>query len=148
MVRPKLEYAAPILSPYCKTQIQQVKKEKRTAAHWTCRRWRYTSRVGEMFDELQWPTVTLEAQRDQSPLLLFHKFHCGTMSIEKDMHMYLTPTHSTRFTRASHKSQYNRPQTYSDALKYSFFPRTISHLNSLPLTVVTAETTEEFRALI
>ena len=64
LVRPKLEYAAPIWSPYRKTQIQQVEKVKRTAARWTCRRWRNTSSVGEMFDELQWPT--LEARRDQS----------------------------------------------------------------------------------
>ena len=27
LVRPKLEYAASILSPYCKTQIQQVEKD-------------------------------------------------------------------------------------------------------------------------
>ena len=32
LVRPKLEYAAPIWSPYCKTQIQQVEKVQRTAA--------------------------------------------------------------------------------------------------------------------
>ena len=144
LVRPKLEYAAPIWSPYCKTQIQQVEKVQRTAARWTCRRWRNTSSVGEMLDELQWPT--LEARRDQSSLLFFHKIHCGTMSIDKDK--YLTPSQSTRSTRSSHNSQYCRPQTYSDALKYSFFPRTIPHWNSLAPSVVAAETTEEFRALI
>ena len=32
LVRPKLEYAAAIWSPYCKTQIQQVEKVQRTAA--------------------------------------------------------------------------------------------------------------------
>ena len=42
LVRPKLEYAAPIWSPYCKTQIQQVEKVQRTAARWTCRRSRNT----------------------------------------------------------------------------------------------------------
>ena len=54
----------PCWSPYCKTQIQQVETVQRTAARWTYRRWRNTSSVGEMLDELQWPT--LEAQRDQS----------------------------------------------------------------------------------
>ena len=39
LVRPKLEYAAPIWSPYSKLQINQVEKVQRTAAHWTCRRW-------------------------------------------------------------------------------------------------------------
>ena len=42
LVRPKLhvEYAAPIWSPYSKLQINQVEKVQRTAARWTCRRWR------------------------------------------------------------------------------------------------------------
>ena len=144
LVRPKLEYAAPIWSPYCKTQIQQVEKVQRTAARWTYMRWRNTSSVGEMLDELQWPT--LEARRDQSSLLFFHKIHCGTMSIDKDK--YLTPSQSTRSTRSSHNSQYCRPQTYSDPLKYSFFPRTMPHWNCLAPSVVAAETTEELRALI
>ena len=101
LVRPKLEYAAPILSPYSKLQINQVEKVQRTAARWTCRRWRNTSSVGEMLDELEWPS--LEARRDRSYLLLFHKIHCGAVSIENDR--YLTPAHSLKSTRASHRAQ-------------------------------------------
>ena len=86
LVRPKLEYAAPIWSPHSKLQINQIEKVQRTAARWTCRRWRNTSSVGEMLDELEWPS--LEARRDQSSLLLFHKIHCGAVYIEKDKHMY------------------------------------------------------------
>ena len=67
------------------------------------------------------------------------------MSIDKDK--YLTPYQSTRSTRSSYNSQYCRPQTYSDALKYSFFPRSIPHWNILAPSVVAAETTEGFRAL-
>ena len=81
LVRPKLEYAAPIWSPYSKLQINQVEKVQRTAAHWTCRRWRNTSSVSEMLDKLEWPS--LEALRDRSSLLLFHKIHSGAVSIEK-----------------------------------------------------------------
>ena len=71
LVRPKLEYAAPIWSPYCKTQIQHVEKVQKTAARGTCRSERNTSSVGEMLDELKGPT--LEFRRDQSSLLFFHK---------------------------------------------------------------------------
>ena len=35
LVRPKLEYAAPIWSPYSKLQINQLEKVQRTAARWT-----------------------------------------------------------------------------------------------------------------
>ena len=82
LVRPKLEYAAPIWSPYSKLQINQVEKVQRTAARWTCRRWRNTSSVGEMLDELEWPS--LEARRDRSSLLLFHKIHSGAVSSALD----------------------------------------------------------------
>ena len=146
LVRPKLEYAAPIWSPHSKLQINQIEKVQRTAARWTCRRWRNTSSVGEMLDELEWPS--LEARRDQSSLLLFHKIHWGAVSIEKDK--YMTPAHSLKTTRSSHSAQYRRHQTYSDALKNSFPPppRTIPHWNSLPPSVANTQSTEEFRALL
>ena len=85
LVRPKLEYAAPIWSPHSKLKINQIEKGQRTAARWTCRRWRTTSSVDEMLCELEWPS--LEARRDQSSLLLFHTIHCGAVSIEKDKYM-------------------------------------------------------------
>ena len=40
-----------------------------------------SSSVGEMLDEFEWPS--LEAQRDRSSLLLYHKIRCGAVSIEK-----------------------------------------------------------------
>ena len=97
-----------------------------------------------MLIELEWPS--LEARRDQSSLLLFHKIHCGAVSIEKDK--YMTPAHSLKTTRSSHSAQYRRHQTYSDALKNSFSPRTIPHWNSRPPSVTNTQSTEEFRALL
>ena len=81
LVRPQLEYAAPIWNPYHKLQIQEVEKEQRTAARWTCRRWRNTSSVGDMLDELEWPS--LEARREPSSLTFFYKIHSGTVSLDK-----------------------------------------------------------------
>ena len=46
---------------------------QRTTARWTCRRWRNTSSVGDMLDELEWPS--LEARREQSSLTFFYKIH-------------------------------------------------------------------------
>ena len=68
-----------------------------------------------MLGELEWSS--LEPRRVLSSLLLFHKIHTGSVSIEKDK--YLTPAHSLKSTRASHSAQYCRYQTYSDALKNS-----------------------------
>ena len=140
LVRPQLEYAAPIWN----LQIQEVEKVQRTAARWTCRRWRNTSSVGDMLDELEWPS--LEARREQSSLTFFYKIHSSTVSLDKDK--YLTPAPNLKSTRAAHDSQYTRYFAYSDALKNSFFPRTIPLWNSLPSSVVSSKTTEEFKGLI
>ena len=86
LVRPTLEYAAPIWHPYHTTQIGQVEKLQRTAARWTCRRWRKASSVGDMLDALEWPS--LETRREQSSLT-FYKIQSGTVSLDKDK--YLTP---------------------------------------------------------
>ena len=62
LVLSKLEYAAPIWHSYHESQIGQVEKVQRTAARWICRRWRNTSSVGDMLDELEW--TPLEARRE------------------------------------------------------------------------------------
>ena len=43
LIRPQLEYAAPIWNPHHPTEINRIEKEQRTAARWTCRRWRNQS---------------------------------------------------------------------------------------------------------
>ena len=144
LVRPQLEYAAPIWHPYNDTQTVKVEKVQKTAARWTCRRWRNSSSVGDMLDELEWPS--LQSRRERSSLTFFYKIHSGTVSLDKDK--YLTPAPNLRRTRASHELQYTRQFAYSDALKNSFFPRTISVWNSLPSSVVSSKTTEEFKASI
>ena len=57
LVRPQLEYASPIWNPYCQSDIYKLEKVQRTAARWTCRRWRNQSHVGEMLDDLQCSTL-------------------------------------------------------------------------------------------
>ena len=110
--------------------MQAMKKHK------LCRRY--------MLDELEWPS--LEARREQSFLTFFYKTHSGTVSLDKDK--YMTPAPNIRNTRASHESQYTRYLAYSEALKNSFFPRTIPVWNSFPSSMVTSKTPEEFKALI
>ena len=121
-------------------KIGQVEKVQRTAARWTCRRWRNTSSVGDMLDELEWPS--LETRKEQSSLTFFYKIHSGTVTLDKDK--YLTPAPNLRKTKALHESQYTRYLAYSDALENSFSPGLV--WNSLPFSVVTSKTIEEFKA--
>ena len=95
---------------------------------------------------MSWSGHTWRIPGEESSLAFFYKIHSGTLSLDKDI--YLTPATGSMQTRAQHNSQYCRYQTYSDALKNSFFPRTIQRWNSLSSSVVSAQTTEEFKALI
>ena len=121
LVRPQLEYAAPIWHPYNETETKKVEKVQKTAARWVCRRWHNKSSIDDMLNDLDWPS--LEDRRLKSSLTFFYKIHSGTVSLDKDK--YLTPAPRLRSTRASHDSQYTRYMSYTDALKNSFFPRTI-----------------------
>ena len=78
--------------------------------------------------------------------VVLHPIHSGTVSLDKDK--YLTPAPNLQRTRASHDLQYTKYFAYSDALKNSFFPRTIPLWNSLPSSVVSSKTIEEFKGLI
>ena len=62
--------------------------------------------------------------REQSSLTFFYKIHSGTVSLDKNKNLTQAP--NIRSIRASHESQYTRYLAYSEALKNSFFPRTIS----------------------
>ena len=97
-----------------------------------------------MLDNLEWPS--LETRREQSSLTFFYKNHSGTVSLDKDK--YLIPTPNLIRTRASHESQHTRYFAYSDALKNSFFPKTIPMWNSLPSSVVSSKTIGEYKAQI
>ena len=116
LVRPKLEYAAPIWSPHSNFRLIRLRK------------FRGQQPAGPAGDG-ETPVASakcLMSLNDQSSLLLFHKIHCGAVSIEKDK--YMNPAHSLKTTRSSHSAQYRRHQTYSDALKNSFFPPNYSTL--------------------
>ena len=127
-----------IWHPYNETETKKVEKVQKTAARWVCRRWHNIRSIDDILNDLDWPS--LEDRRLKSSLTFFYKIHSCTVSLAPRL----------RSTRVSHDSQYTRYMSYSDALKNSFFPRTIPLWNSLPSSVVasTCKTTEEFKALI
>ena len=144
LIRPKLEYAATVWMPHHQKEIDRIENVQRTAARWTCRRWRNQSHVGEMLDELQWPT--LQERRQQASLTLFYKIHNNLAIIDKSRYLSVAGEESRR-TR-SHPFQYHRSNAYTDGLKNSFFPRTIATWNGLTTEAVSAETVDGFKAKI
>ena len=82
LVRPHLEYAAPIWNPHHQTEINRIEKVQRSTARWACRHWCNQSHVGEMVDELQWPE--LQERRQQASLTVFYKIHNNLVTIDKN----------------------------------------------------------------
>ena len=82
LVRPQLEHAAPIWHLYNETETKKLEKVQKTAARWTCRRWRIRSSVDDILDEHEWPS--LEDRRVKSSLTFFDKIHSGTVSLDKE----------------------------------------------------------------
>ena len=89
-----------------------------------------------MLHELEWPS--LEARREQSSLTFFYKIHSDIVSLNRNR--YLTHVTCSTQTRASklNSTKYCRNQVYNNALKNSFFPRTIPQWNSLASSMVDA----------
>ena len=102
--------------------------------HWTCRRWRNTSNVGDM---LAFGVAIPGGPQGAVLLNLLLQEHSGTPFLEKT-NKYLTPAPNLRRTRASRDSQYTRYLANSDALNNSFFPRNIPLWNSFPFSVVSS----------
>ena len=73
MVRPQLEYAAPVWDPYFKEKILQLEKVQRRAARWTTSSFDYRSSVTAIVNDLGWRT--LEQRRADAGLCLFSKLY-------------------------------------------------------------------------
>ena len=71
LVRPHLEYAAPVWSPHVQRDIETLEHVQRRAAHWICSKWDRTNRkwsktYEEAQKELSWPSI-----RDRHIFLTF-----------------------------------------------------------------------------
>ena len=86
---------------------------------------------------------------DQSSLLLFHKIHCGAVSIEKDK--YITPAYSLKNYLVITKCSIPQTSDIQWCPEEFFFPLNYSTLEfSLSPSVANIQSTEEFnfRALL
>ena len=102
MVRSNLEYCSSVWSPHHKDQIHKIEMVQRRAARYTTNRFRNTSSVSSMIDQLQWES--LESRRSKIQLTLFFKVIHNFIDIPPDN--YLTP--STTRTRSTHSKKYRQ----------------------------------------
>ena len=105
LVRPQLEYAAPIWDLYTKEKHSSLKKIQRRAACWTTSYYDYTSSVTSMLDQLSWRT--LEQRRADARLCLFYKMVHGIVAVP--LPDYVQPTH--RVSRYCHSMTFRQIHT-------------------------------------
>jgi len=70
LVRPILEYSQSVWDPYTATDIQQLESVQRRATRFTMSRYRRTSSVGAMLEDLNWEPLI--SRRRTARLVLFH----------------------------------------------------------------------------
>ena len=126
ILRPKMEYAAPIWDPYTKDNIQLLEGVQRRAARFVCSKYSRHESVTSMLHDLGWPL--LEQRRAESRLTLFHRIVHNEVDINEHALMERNP----RVSRKGNSVQFRWPQTSKDCFKYSFIPHTISQWNAIP----------------
>ena len=92
-----------------------------------------------MLDELSWET--LNSRRIKLQLTNLYKIQQNLIEVEASKCLIKRST----TVRSKHYSQLNLYQPSSDQFKFSFFPRTIMHWNSLPASVAEAPSLAQFK---
>ncbi|XP_066287680.1 uncharacterized protein, partial [Branchiostoma lanceolatum] len=141
LVRSTLEYASTVWDPYTAKDIHAVEKVQRRAARWVCCRYRQSSSVGDMLQDLQWES--LQTRRKRARLATFYKVHHGFATVDSQ---YLpSVSRPKRQTRRLHPLSYDIPFCRTAYRQFSFFPRTVAEWNSLPSEMVAAPSLASFR---
>ena len=102
LVRPVLEYSSNVWNPYTSTLINRIEAVQRRAARFVLQRYRRTSSVGDMLQELNWQS--LEERRRLTSLTMFHKIHHGLVAT--DMPASLTRKTQCKTTRNENSQAY------------------------------------------
>ena len=116
LVRPQLEYASSVWSPFTALDTYQLESVQRRAARWVTRDYRYTSSVSAMLQDLNWHP--LDQRRIDSRLVLLYK-------VTYDLVVIPAGDYLIRNTRPSAKNRplaYRQITTLKDYYKFTFFP--------------------------
>ena len=142
LVRPIMEYVAPIWDPYYDTDIYKLEKVQRRAARWILSEYSRTTSFTSLLSVLNIPTLQQRCQL--SRLTLFYKIINNALLISIPLHYQRTQFH----TRQHHPNRFILPQVTLNTYKYSFYPRTIKDWNNLPISITESRDLDEFIHLL
>ena len=116
LVRPQVEYASVVWSPYTKDNINKIEKVQRRAARWVTNDYSSYSSVTDMLSNLGWRS--LENRRTDTRLAMFYKIVYGLVAIPLPSYF----EHPEVYTRHMHSPSYRQIHTSVCYYKYSFSP--------------------------
>ena len=141
-IRPTLEYASVVWSPYKLKHINAIEKIQR----------HFTRRIPHLRDLSYGERLaiinleTLELRRLKADLTMYYKILHGLTPMSVDE--YFVITSHTRSTRASDKFLLSKSDFCSKALENDFFDRNITCWNDLPECVKCALSVKSFKTLL
>lgn len=130
LLRPQLEYCCSIWDPRKGIEnngSHNLEKIQRRAARWALGNYEQTASVTEMLKVLNWRT--LEQRRADARLSLLYKIANNLVAVDRGVN--LRPP--ARRSRHLHKHSFIPISTSTTSHRLSFYPRTITQWNSLPL---------------
>ena len=139
LVRPQLEYASAVWSPYTKENKSKIEKVQRRAARWVSNDDSTYSSVTDMLSNLGW--LSLENRRIDARLTMFNKIVYGLVAIP-------LPSYFVRpevYTRHMHPLSYRQIHTSVCNSQYSFFPISVVLWNKLPADLVLVSDLDSFK---
>jgi hypothetical protein len=140
LVRPILEYAAPVWNPYLVKDIHAIEKVQRRASRLALRQKRGEMSYEERCQILGWTTLSL--RRDYLSLLECYKIFFGLCQLNfSDFFEWCR----VKSTRANHAYKLCVKASRVNCYKYSFFVRTIGLWNALPKYVLEANNFSAFK---
>ena len=138
LVRPTVEYSSSVWSPHQLELKNTIERVQRRAARFVTRRYDRTDSVTDMLNVLSWET--LEQRRMKARVVMGYRIVHRLVMIPDNQ---LIP--STVGTRG-HDRKYQQLPARTNYYKHTFFPSMIPLWNSLPDTVVSASSLEDFKA--
>ena len=139
LVRPQVEYAASVWSPWLARDKARIERVQRRAARYVYNTYSRYSSVTAMLQSLDWET--LESRRFNMRLCIIYKAYYNLAIFP--LSDYATPI--TVQTRGNN-IKFILPHCSKDVFKHSFLPVALRGWNALPQSAVEATSLELFKA--
>ena len=140
LVRPSLEYASTVWSPAKKGSISQIEAVQRREARFATGDFRRTSSVTAMMQHLNW--TPLEVRRNNARVVMMFRIVYDLVDIPTAPYLQQTSLYCTR----GHSIKFLVPHTRTSVYRNSYFPQAIRLWNSLPGSLVVADSLDSFKA--